>query len=202
MSDAMATDQTAASTSTGPASPATGDVVELFPSRGHVATLAIAALVLAVVCGAAAVIGFDSAQATPSPTALVVTTTGAVGVLMALGAGLIAVRRMLVARWPVLIVDDEGFTDWLPNLGVERVEWSEVTGIRDASLAGRAVVAIDVTDPDAVVERQRTAVRRFAAATNQRLAGTPVVLKPGSIDASAEQIKAALAPYVATRSRE
>ncbi|MBO0608857.1 STM3941 family protein [Myceligenerans salitolerans] len=197
MSDAMAPDQATASTPTASTSFTTGDVVEFFPSRGHVTTLAVAALVLTVVCGAAAVVGFGSAQAEPSPTALVVTTTGAVGTLMALGAGLIAVRRMLVARWPVLIVDDDGFTDWLPNLGAERVEWSEVTGIRDASLAGRAVVAVDVVDPEAVAERQRTAVRRLAAATNQRLAGTPVVLKPGSIDASAEQIKAALTPHVA-----
>ncbi|WP_123815482.1 STM3941 family protein [Myceligenerans xiligouense] len=197
MSDATAADHATASTSTASASPATGDVVELYPSHGHVTSLAIVSLVLAVVCGAAAVIGFDTAQTDPSPTALVVAGAGAVGTLMALGAGLIAVRRMLVARWPVLIVDDEGFTDWLPNLGVERVEWAEVTGIRDANLTGRAVIAVDVVDPDAVISRQRTPVRRVAAATNLRLVGTPVVLKPSSIDASAEQIRAALAPHVA-----
>ncbi|GAB3161197.1 hypothetical protein GCM10027059_10750 [Myceligenerans halotolerans] len=196
MSDATAPDQ-ATATASGTSSPTTGDGVELFPSRGHVTTLTIAALVLTVVCGAAAVVGFDAAQTEPSPTALVVTCAGAVGALMALGAGLIAVRRMLVASWPVLIVDDEGFTDWLPNLGVERVEWSEVTGVRDTSLAGRAVVVVDVVDPGAVVRRQRTPVRRLAAATNLRLTGTPVVLKPGSIDASAEEIRATLAPHVA-----
>ncbi|MBL0884905.1 STM3941 family protein [Myceligenerans indicum] len=199
MSDAMAPEQATASTSEASTSPSAGDAVEFFPSHGHVTSLTVTALVLTIVCGAAAVIGFDTAQTTPSPTALVVTSAGAVGTLMALGAGLIAVRRMLVARWPVLIVDDEGLTDWLPNLGVERVEWSEVTGIRDASLAGRTVVAVDVIDPDAVISRQRTAIRRLAAGTSLRLAGTPVVLKPGSIDASAQEIRAALAPHVTGR---
>lgn len=194
MSDMKASDQAATSTPT--ASPTAGDAVELFPSREHVASLTIVSLVLAVVCGVAAVIGFNTAQTAPSPTALVVTSTGAVGTLMALGAALISVRRMLVARWPVLIVDDEGFTDWLPNLGVERVEWSEVTGVRAASLAGRAVIAVDVADPSAVINRQRTAVRRLAAAMNLRFTGTPVVLKPGSIDASAERITAVLTPHV------
>lgn len=194
MSDMKASDQAATSTPT--ASPTAGDAVELFPSREHVASLTIVSLVLAVVCGVAAVIGFNTAQTAPSPTALVATSTGAVGTLMALGAALISVRRMLVARWPVLIVDDEGFTDWLPNLGVERVEWSEVTGVRAASLAGRAVIAVDVADPSAVINRQRTAVRRLAAAMNLRFTGTPVVLKPGSIDASAERITAVLTPHV------
>lgn len=198
MSDAMAPHHATASASPSPSS-SSHDVVELFPSRGHVTSLAVTAAVLTVVCGVAAVIGFDAAQTDPSATALVVTCTGAVGALTAFGAGLIAVRRMLVARWPVLIVDDEGFTDWLPNLGAERVEWSEVTGVRDANLAGRPVVAVDVVDPDAVIDRQRTPVRRVAAATNLRLVGTPVVLKPGSIDASAEQVKAVLAPHVAGR---
>ncbi|GAA1852474.1 STM3941 family protein [Myceligenerans crystallogenes] len=172
------------------------DVVRFYPSRGHAAVLAVAALILAVVCGAADVVGFNAVQTDPSTLALVVTGAGAVGAVMALGAAFIALRRMLVARWPVLIVDDEGFTDWLPNLGSERVEWSEVTGIRDAHVAGRPVVAVDVVDPAAVIARQRGPLRRVAATTNARLAGTPVILKPGSIDATSEQIKAALAEHV------
>ncbi|GAB4084103.1 hypothetical protein GCM10028784_07330 [Myceligenerans cantabricum] len=210
MPDAMVPDDTASTSvtpdSASPAndSPATdssvaGGAVELFPSRGHAAALAVTAIVVAILCGVADIIGFNAAQTDPSTLAIVVTCAGAVGALMAIGAAMIALRRMLVARWPVLIVDDEGFTDWLPNLGVERVEWPEVTGIRDASLAGRPVVAVDVVDPHAVIKRQRTPVRRVAAATNLRLAGTPVVLKPGSIDASAERITAVLAPHVPGR---
>lgn len=177
------------------------EIVRFYPSRGHAATLVVVALALAVVCGAADVVGFNAAQTDGSSLSLIVAGAGAVGALMALGAAFIALRRMLVARWPVLIVDDDGFTDWLPNLGTERVEWDEVTGIRDVSVAGRAVIAVDVTDPRAVISRQRGPLRRIAATTNTRVAGTPVILKPGSIDASADQIRSALTPHLARPGR-
>jgi hypothetical protein len=109
------------------------------------------------------------------------------------------VRRLLLPTWPVLTLDDDGLTDWLPNLGVEQVLWSEVTGVRESRLAFRRVLAVDVADPRAVVVRQRTIVRRIAASANRLLVGTPVVLKPGSIDGRREEISAALSEFVEGR---
>jgi hypothetical protein len=173
--------------------------VDFYPSRAHVLTLILTTLALVVLCAVAARLGFDVAQTSGSPAALVVVSTSAIGVLVFTGLGLLVVRRLLLPTWPVLTLDDDGLTDWLPNLGVEQVLWSEVTGVRKARLAFRQVLAVDVTDPRAVVTRQRTFVRRIAASANIALVGTPVVLKPGSIAGSPEEITAALSEFVAGR---
>ncbi|WP_419703936.1 STM3941 family protein [Promicromonospora sp. NFX87] len=173
--------------------------VDFYPSRAHVLTLALTILALVVLCAVAARLGFDAAQTSAAPAALAVVSLSAIGVLVFTGLGLIVVRRLLLPTWPVLTLDGEGLTDWLPNLGVEQVLWTEVTGVREARLAFRRVLAVDVTDPKAVVARQRTFVRRIAASANIALVGTPVVLKPGSIDSRPEVIAAALSTFVGGR---
>ena len=176
--------------------------VDFYPSRAHVLLLALAALALVAVCALTARLGFDVAQTSGSRAALAVVSVGAIGVLVFTGAGLIVVRRLLLPRWPVLTLDREGLTDWLPNLGVEQVLWSEVTGVRESRTGFRRVLAVDVADPQAVIARQRTIVRRVAAAANARLVGTPVVLKPGSIDGSSADVSEALSGYVAAHAPE
>lgn len=173
--------------------------VDFYPSRAHVLTLALTTLALVVLCAIAARLGFDVAQTSASPASLVVVSLSSIGVLVFTGLGLIVVRRLLLPTWPVLTLDDDGLTDWLPNLGVEQVLWSEVTGFRETRLAFRRVLAVDVVDPRAVVARQRTIVRRIAASANIALAGTPVVLKPTSIDSRPEDVAAALSQFVAGR---
>jgi hypothetical protein len=173
--------------------------VDFYPSRAHVLTLALTTLALVVLCAIAARLGFDAAQTSGSPAALVIVSVSAIGVLVFTGLGLIVVRRLLLPAWPVLTLDHDGLTDWLPNLGVEHVLWSEVTGVREARLTFRRVLAVDVADPKAVIARQRTIVRRIAASANVLLVGTPVVLKPGSIDGRPDEVAAALGAFVAVR---
>lgn len=173
--------------------------VDFYPSRAHVLTLALTTLALVVLCAVAARLGFDAAQTTGSPAALVTVSASAIGALVFTGVGLLVVRRLLLPTWPVLTLDDEGLTDWLPNLGVEQVLWSEVVGVRAARLGLRRVLAVDVTDPRAVVARQRTFVRRIAATVNVFLVGTPVVLKPGSIDGRPDEVAAAVHEFVSGR---
>jgi hypothetical protein len=173
--------------------------VDFYPSRAHVLTLALTALALVVLCAIGVRLGFDVAQTSGSRAALAAVSVSAIGVLVFTGLGLLVVRRLLLPTWPVLTLDDDGLTDWLPNLGVEQVLWSEVTGIRETRLAFRRVLAVQVADPGAVIARQRTVVRRIAASANSFLVGTPVVLKPASIDGRPEEIAAALNEFVAGR---
>lgn len=165
--------------------------VDFYPSRAHVLTLALAALALVVLCAIAARLGFDIAQTSGSRAALAAVSVSAIGVLVFTGLGLLVVRRLLLPTWPVLTLDGEGLTDWLPNLGVEQVLWSEVTGVRETRLAFRRVLAVDVADPKAVSSRQRTVLRRVVAEVNTRVVGTPVVLKPGSIKCTMADLEAA-----------
>jgi hypothetical protein len=165
--------------------------VDFYPSRAHVLTLALTALVLVVLCAIAARLGFDVAQTSGSGAALAAVSASAIGVLVFTGLGLIVVRRLLLPPWPVLTLDGDGLIDWLPNLGVEQVLWSEVTGVRETRAAFRRVLAVDVADPKAVVVRQRTVLRRVVAAVNTRLVGTPVVLKPGSIKCTMADLESA-----------
>ena len=175
------------------------ETMDFYPSRAHVLTLALTTFALVVLCGAAARLSFDAAQATGSPAGLAAVSVSVIGVLVFTGLGLLVVRRLLLPTWPVLTLDEDGLTDWLPNLGVEQVLWSEVTGVRETRLAFRRVLAVDVVDPKAVVARQRTVVRRIAASAHKALAGTPVVLKPGSVDARPEELAAALGEFVTGR---
>jgi hypothetical protein len=167
------------------------ETVDFYPSRAHVLTLALATLAAVVLCAIAARLGFDVAQTSGSRAALAAVSVSAIGVLVFTGLGLLVVRRLLLPAWPVLTLDGDGLTDWLPNLGVEHVLWSEVTGIRETRLAFRRVLAVDVVDPKAVVVRQRTVLRRVVAAVNARLIGTPVVLKPGSINCTMADLETA-----------
>lgn len=169
--------------------------MDFYPSRAHVLTLALTTLALVVLCAIAARLGFDTAQTSGSRAALAAVSVSAIGCVVFTGLGLIVVRRLLLPTWPVLTLDHDGLTDWLPNLGVEQVLWSEVTGVREARLAFRRVLAVDVADPKAVISRQRTVVRRIAASANLLLVGTPVVLKPASIDGRPEEIVAALSEF-------
>ena len=170
--------------------------VDFYPSRAHVLTLALTALGLVVLCAVAARLSFDVAQTSAAPAALFAVSASAIGVLVFTGLGLLVVRRLLLPTWPVLTLDDDGLTDWLPNLGVEQVLWSEVTGVRETRLAFRPVLAVDVTDHRAVIVRQRTIVRRVAASANVLMVGTPVVLKPGSIDTRPADLAATLTQFV------
>lgn len=173
--------------------------VDFYPSRAHVLTLTLTTLALVVLCAVAARLGFDVAQSSGSPAALVIVSVSAIGVLVFTGLGLIVVRRLLLPTWPVLTLDDDGLTDWLPNLGVEQVLWSEVTGVREIRQGFRQVLAVDVVDPAAVVVRQRTVLRRVVAAVNARLVGTPVVLKPGSIKCSMADLEVAFEHFTRTQ---
>lgn len=173
--------------------------VDFYPSRAHVITLALTTLALVVLCAVAARLGFGAAQTDGSSPALVVVSVSAIGVLVFTGLGLLVVRRLLLPTWPILTLDRDGLTDWLPNFGVEQVLWSEVTGVREPRVAFRRVLAVDVADPKAVAVRQRTIVRRVAASANMLLVGTPVVLKPGSIAGRPEEISAALHAFVSGR---
>lgn len=165
--------------------------VDFYPSRAHVLILALGTLALVLLCVIATRLGFDVAQTTGSPAALFAVSAGATGALVFTGLGLIVLRRLLLPAWPALTLDGDGLTDWLPNVGVEQVAWSEVTGSRTVNLVGRRVLAVDVADPRAVVRRQRTILRRVVAAANTRLVGTPVVLKPGSIKCSLADLEVA-----------
>ncbi|MFI6426122.1 STM3941 family protein [Promicromonospora sp. NPDC050880] len=173
--------------------------VDFYPSRAHVLLLALGALALVALCAVVAWLGFGLAQTSGSRAALAVVSVSAIGVLVFTGLGLIVLRRLLLPTWPVLTLDGDGLVDWLPNLGVEQVLWSEVTGVREARLAFRRVLAVDVADPRAVVARQRTVVRRVAASVHASLVGTPVVLKPGSIAVRPEELSATLSQFVAGR---
>ncbi|MFD2796929.1 STM3941 family protein [Promicromonospora vindobonensis] len=169
--------------------------VDFYPSRAHVLTLALTTLALVVLCAVAARLGFDAAQTTGSAAALATVSASAIGVLVFTGLGLLVVRRLLLPTWPVLTLDDDGLTDWLPNLGVEQVLWSEVTGVRETRLGLQRVLAVDVADPRAVVVRQRTALRRVVGTANARLVGTPVVLKPGSINCTMADLETAFGRF-------
>ncbi|MCP2263140.1 STM3941 family protein [Promicromonospora thailandica] len=173
--------------------------VDFYPSRAHVLTLALGALGLVALCAAVAWFGFGLAQTSGSRAALAVVSVSAMGVLVFTGLGLIVVRRLLLPTWPVLTLDDDGLVDWLPNVGVEHVAWSEVTGSRPANLVGRRVLAVDVADPRAVARRQRTPLRRVVAVANTRLVGTPVVLKPGSIRCTMGDLEAAFDHFTGPR---
>lgn|SRR5690606_3989779 len=169
--------------------------VDFYPSRAHVVVLALGALALVALCAAVAWLGFGVAQTSGSRAALAVVSLGAIGVLVFTGLGLLVLRRLLLPTWPVLTLDRDGLVDWLPNLGVEQVLWTEVTGVREARLLFRRVLAVDVADPRAVVTRQRTVVRKVAASAHAALVGTPVVLKPGSIATSPERLSEALSQF-------
>lgn len=176
--------------------------VDFYPSRAHVLTLVFGALALVALCAVTAWLGFGLAQTSGSPAALAVVSVGAIGVLVFTGLGLIVLRRLLLPAWPVLTLDHDGLVDWLPNVGVEQVAWSEVAGSRTANLVGRRVLAVDVTDPRAVARRQRTVLRRVVATANTRLVGTPVVLKPGSIRCTMAELEAAFARFRPTPATE
>ncbi|GAB46897.1 STM3941 family protein [Mobilicoccus pelagius] len=106
---------------------------------------------------------------------------GVAGLVFSLFCAVGWVRLWLHRHEPALVVDHLGFTDATRTVGVGRVDWSEVRGIRVVEQDRVRHVCVDLVDDEAFLARfsPRTAV---LMRKNIELLGTPAAIAAAGLD--------------------
>jgi len=93
---------------------------------------------------------------------------------------------------PGFTVDDTGFTDNSSAVSAGFIPWSDVEGIDERSILGQQYIRVRVKNPDALIERQKGAFKRFIMRRNYRSFQAAVSITAGTLRCSFEELKDAM----------
>ena len=82
--------------------------------------------------------------------------------------GIYFVYRLVSTR-PLLVINQEGITDRSSLGGVGLLRWEEISDVEPLVVGGQPFISILTRDPDAVVARQRFALKRALLRANRRM---------------------------------
>ena len=159
-----------------------GDKVVIPFSKAKLAALAL--LLLALVAAFVYFIVHPDGSRRHSPWFL--QTVGIMGALV-FGALSGLTIAQLFGRKPGLVVDRQGLIDHTTHLGVGRIDWAEVRGLRTVKIRMNKFLVIDVHDPARFVDRGNVA-QRILRAGNLRVQGSPVALSSILLEAGFDRM--------------
>ena len=90
------------------------------------------------------------------------------------GLALLVAIWQLVTEQSALVVDTQGIIDHTTYVGVGRVFWADITGLRIERVRNVPFLVVDVVDAAKFRERGKYLVQRLLRAANTRLVGSPV----------------------------
>ncbi len=106
------------------------------------------------------------------------TIINTVGILAIVFFGFIAVLllRKLRENTPALIIDENGVFDNTTGLPAGQLSWQEIDGLSVLNVAGKTLLVIVLTDPEAFLERQPAGWKKKLMRINYKSYGSPVSL--------------------------
>jgi len=117
---------------------------------------------------------------------------------LAVFAVFFALRLLWTA--PMLVIDDQGFTDNASAASAGFIAWREIDRIEFTTVLQQEYLAIHAVDVDSILARCNR-LKRALMRINGKLAGTPFMLPMQGLNLSREQLQAAIGPRLAARDR-
>lgn len=102
-------------------------------------------------------------------------------------AGLVLMRK-LTEQQPGLVVDETGITDYSSGLSGGHVAWTDIQDILILQIQRQKMVMILVRDPEAFIQREKSAVKRKLMAVNYRSYGSPWNISANSLQISFDDL--------------
>jgi hypothetical protein len=96
-----------------------------------------------------------------------------VAAILFFGFAMIVAGRRLFDVEPGLVLDAEGIIDNSSGVGVGRIPWGDITGVKVTKRSGQRFLTIELADPHKYVARGGR-LKRLANAANLELVGSPV----------------------------
>lgn len=90
-----------------------------------------------------------------------------------------------------LIIDSMGLIDNSSAIAAGRIEWHEITGIRETAIMGQRFLTIDVVDAEKFLGRGNSYVRMLNAA-NARATGSPINISANALQVTFDDLLARL----------
>ncbi|HEY6716845.1 MAG TPA: STM3941 family protein [Reyranella sp.] len=113
------------------------------------------------------------------------------------GLGTLYDIRRLFDGPPALVLDQLGIIDNTYYLGVGRISWSEIRGVRIAVL-GRRFLTIDVRSPKEFINRGNV-FQQLLRGLNNRMMGTPIVIRATTLGMTVDELTETVKGYMARR---
>lgn len=116
----------------------------------------------------------------------------AVIAIAGIAAATVFIFRKLRDTSPGFTIDDAGFTDNSSAVSAGFIPWSEVEGIDERTILGQHYIRVRTRNPEALIERQRGAFKRFMMRRNHRWFHAAISISAGALRCSIEELKDAL----------
>jgi hypothetical protein len=107
-------------------------------------------------------------------------------------AAAIFVVRNLRDTSPGFTIDDSGFTDHSSAVSAGFIPWTDVDGIDERSILGQHYIRVRVKEPEALIERQKGAFKRFMMRRNYRSFNAAISISASTLRCSFEELKDAM----------
>ncbi|MEL6871074.1 MAG: STM3941 family protein [Pseudomonadota bacterium] len=107
--------------------------------------------------------------------------------------GVLGVRKLL-DRSPGLILSKEGILDNSSGISLERIPWSEVTGISEYQIQRQKFISIQLKDPEKYINKAN-ALKRMTHRANMKMCGTPMNISANSLKMSYDELRDTIIEY-------
>lgn len=113
------------------------------------------------------------------------------GTFACLLAGFYFVYRLTSSK-PILIISEEGIVDRSSLVGVGLIRWQEIIGVEPFFVGSQLFITVRTTDPEAVVARQRSPIKRWILRMSDRKGWGVAVITTNMLPVPAEDVLQAI----------
>lgn len=98
----------------------------------------------------------------------------------------------LTSLKPVLLITEEGVVDRSSPAGVGLIRWEEIVAVEPLFVSGQLFITLRTRDPEAVISRQRSRIKRWVLRSSDRKGWGVAVITANVLPVSAEEVLRAL----------
>lgn len=89
---------------------------------------------------------------------------------------------------PGLIIDSNGFNDYSSAIAAGPILWSDIEKISVIKMRKQSLVMVYVKEPTAIIERQKSTIKRKIMQLNYNMYGTPISITANGLKISFDEL--------------